>query len=54
MAQIAIEKAQKGDYSEVDRLMRILQSPFDEHPDAEEYFAEPPNWASQLSVSCSS
>lgn len=54
MAQIAIEKAQKGDYSEVDRLLRILQSPFDEHPDTEEYFAEPPNWAGQLSVSCSS
>ena len=54
MAQIAIEKAQKADYSEVNRLMRVLQSPFEEHADAEEYFAEPPNWAAQLSVSCSS
>lgn len=54
MAQMAIEKAQKGDYSEIDRQLRILQNPFEEHPDAEEYFAEPPDWARQLSVSCSS
>lgn len=54
IAQTAIDKAKQGDYSEIDRLMRILQSPFDEHPDAEEYFALPPDWAKSLSVSCSS
>lgn len=54
MAQIAIDKAKQQDYSEVHRLMQILQSPFDEHPDAEAYFALPPNWAKSLSVSCSS
>ena len=54
MAQIAIDKAKEGDYSEIDRLMRILQAPFDEHPEAEEYFAAPPKWAHSLSVSCSS
>jgi len=54
MAQIAIDKAQKGDYSEIDRQLRILQNPFEEHPDDKAYFAEPPDWASRLSVSCSS
>lgn len=54
MAQIAIDKARQGDYSEIDRLMHILLSPFDEHPDSEEYFALPPDWAKSLSVSCSS
>lgn len=54
MAQIAIDKARQGDYSEIGRLMRILQSPFDEHTDAEEYFSAPPDWARSLSVSCSS
>lgn len=54
IAQIAINQAKQGDYSEIDRLVRILHSPFDEHPDAEEYFATPPSWAKNLSLSCSS
>ena len=54
MAQTAIESAQEGDYSEVNRLLKILHSPFDEHPDAEEYTGLPPDWASDISVSCSS
>ena len=54
MAQIAIEKAEAGDYSEIDKMMRLLQSPFDEHPDAEIYAGHPPSWAEQISVSCSS
>lgn len=54
MAQIAIEKAEQNDFSEVDTLFRLLQSPFEEHPDMQHYAGIPPDWASQLSVSCSS
>lgn len=54
MAQIAIDKAKQGNYSEIDRLMTILQNPFAEHTDTEEYFSAPPDWAKSLSVSCSS
>ena len=54
MAQTAIEKAQEGDYTEVERLLNIMQTPFDEHPDAEEYAGLPPDWAADISVSCSS
>jgi uncharacterized protein YdiU (UPF0061 family) len=54
MAQIAIEKAENGDFSEVNRLLHILQNPFDEHPEAEEYAGLPPDWSESLSVSCSS
>lgn len=54
MAQIAIDKAKQGDYAEIDRLLRILQSPFDEHPDSEVYFSGTPEWAKNLSLSCSS
>jgi uncharacterized protein YdiU (UPF0061 family) len=54
MAQIAIEKAQENDYSEVNRLLKILQKPYDEHPEAEAYAGLPPDWAGDLSVSCSS
>ena len=54
MAQAAIEKAQQGDYSEVNLLLEILQSPFEEHPHANHYAGLPPDWAETISVSCSS
>jgi uncharacterized protein YdiU (UPF0061 family) len=54
MAQNAIEKAIQGDYSEVDFLLEILQKPYEEHPQAEHYAGLPPDWADQISVSCSS
>lgn len=54
MAQAAIEKAQAGDYSEVNLLLKVLQSPCDEHPEAQQYAGLPPDWAEKISVSCSS
>lgn len=54
LAQIAIEKAQNKDFSEVDNLLRLLEKPFDEQPENEKYSALPPDWASALEVSCSS
>ena len=54
MAQAAIEKAEKGDYSEVNLLLDVLQNPFEEHPQAEHYAGLPPDWAETISVSCSS
>lgn len=55
MAQIAIERAQRdGDFSETEALLRLLQSPFDEHPAFEHYAGHPPDWAQDISVSCSS
>jgi hypothetical protein len=54
MAQAAIEKAEQGDYSEVNLLLEVLQSPFEEHPKAEHYAGLPPDWAETISVSCSS
>ena len=54
IAQIAIEKAQAGDYAEIDRQLKMLQAPYDEHPDMAHYAAPPPDWASDIQVSCSS
>jgi len=54
LAQIAIEKAQNKDFSEVARLLRVLEKPFDEQPENEHYAALPPDWADDLEVSCSS
>ena len=54
LAQIAIEKAQNKDFTEVERLLSVLLRPFDEQPENERYAALPPDWASHLEVSCSS
>ena len=54
LAQVAIEKAQNKDFTEVTRLLSVLQRPFDEQPEYEQYAALPPDWASHLEVSCSS
>ena len=54
LAQIAIEKAQAGDFSEVQKLHQILRQPFAEQPEHEAYAALPPDWAQQLEISCSS
>ncbi|MDQ2821464.1 MAG: YdiU family protein [Pseudomonadota bacterium] len=54
LAQVAIEKAQAGDFSEVGKLLAVLEQPFDEQPENAAYAALPPDWASHLEVSCSS
>jgi len=55
LAEIAIRKAEdEKDYSEIDKLLSILRSPFDEQAQHEDYAAPPPDWAGQIVVSCSS
>jgi uncharacterized protein YdiU (UPF0061 family) len=54
LAEIAIRKAKLGDFSEVDTLLTLLQSPFDEHPEYDAYAQLPPDWASSIEISCSS
>jgi uncharacterized protein YdiU (UPF0061 family) len=54
LAQAAIERATQKDFSEVERLARVLRRPYDEQPEHEAYAALPPDWASSLEVSCSS
>lgn len=54
LAQVAIEKAQNKDFSEIIKLRKILQRPFDEQPEHANYASLPPDWANGLEVSCSS
>jgi hypothetical protein len=54
LAQTAIEKAQHKDFSEIDRLLMLLQNPYSDRPDMDAYAAPPPNWGKHLAVSCSS
>ena len=54
LAEVAIQRARDGDYTEIDRLLQLLHAPFDEHPEHEDCADFPPHWASQLAISCSS
>ncbi|THJ25383.1 MAG: YdiU family protein [Nitrospira sp. CG24E] len=54
LAQTAIEKAQQKDFSEIDRLLTLLQNPYSDQPGMDAYAAPPPNWGKHVSVSCSS
>lgn len=54
LAQVAIDAAQRGDFSEIDRLVHILATPFAEQPEHDAYANLPPDWGRHLSVSCSS
>lgn len=54
LAQIAIDKAEDGDYSEVETLFTLLQNPYDEQPEYDQYSNLPPSWAHELEISCSS
>ncbi len=55
LAEVAIRRAvDERDYSEVNRLHALLSRPHDEQPECEAYAAEPPDWAKQIEVSCSS
>jgi len=53
-AQSPENLASGQDFSEVTRLLQVLSKPFDEQPEFEQYAQLPPDWASELSVSCSS
>jgi uncharacterized protein YdiU (UPF0061 family) len=54
MLQEAIEKAHEGDYSLVNDLLKIAQSPFDEHKDFERYANPTPMKFANIRLSCSS
>lgn len=50
----AIKKAYNGDFSEVEKLQKIMEKPFLEQKEFQEYAANPPAWAADLKISCSS
>jgi uncharacterized protein YdiU (UPF0061 family) len=56
LAEVAIQAAQGGDFSATERLLQVLQRPYDEQDDAATtaYAGFPPEWAQSIEVSCSS
>ena len=54
LGEQSIRAAKLKDFSGVDTLLAVLQSPFDEHPLQEELAGFPPDWAASIEISCSS
>ena len=52
MAQLAIDQADKGDYTLIDEFFQLLKHPYDEQIQAEKWFAKRPDWA-RNKVGCS-
>jgi serine/tyrosine/threonine adenylyltransferase len=54
LGEVAIQRAQGGDFSAVSRLLGALQQPFEALPGCEDLADFPPDWAAQIEISCSS
>ena len=54
LGELAIRQAKQGDFSMVQDLLQVLQSPYDEHPSFEAWAGLAPEWASSIEISCSS
>jgi uncharacterized protein YdiU (UPF0061 family) len=52
MAQLAIEKADKGDYSLIETFYQLLKNPYKEQPESIQWFAKRPEWA-RHKIGCS-
>jgi uncharacterized protein YdiU (UPF0061 family) len=54
LGELAIRAARNKDFSVVADLLKVLQSPFDEHPEHQALADFPPAWAHSIEISCSS
>lgn len=54
LGELVIRAAQAGDFSQVQALHQVLRTPFDDHPEHQDWAGFPPDWASSIAISCSS
>jgi serine/tyrosine/threonine adenylyltransferase len=54
LGEQAIRAAKLKDFSELERLQKLLENPFEEQTGMQAYATFPPDWASTIEISCSS
>ena len=54
LGEEAIRQANQKDFSGVQTLLALMETPCNEHPGHERYADLPPDWASSIAISCSS
>jgi len=55
VAQMAIDDAEKGKYTTLDEIVKVLEDPYDvENTTDYSAYLTPPKWAKEIRVSCSS
>lgn len=54
LAEMAIRAASAGDFSEIERLQTLLNTPYEEHAEFNVYAEPAPQWGKELAISCSS
>ena len=54
LGELAIRDAKLKDTAAVEELLALVQAPCDEHPGHEDKAGFPPDWATQIEISCSS
>jgi uncharacterized protein YdiU (UPF0061 family) len=54
LGEQAIAAAKAGDHAPLEQLLRVLHTPFEDHPEDGALAGFPPAWASSIEISCSS
>ena len=54
LGELAIQRAKAGDFTELARLQNVLEHPYEELAGNDDLAGFPPEWASQIEISCSS
>ena len=54
LGEMAIRAAGGKDFTQVHDLLKVLEHPYDEHPEHAALADFAPDWASSIAISCSS
>ena len=54
LGEQAIRAAKLNDFTQVNTLLTVLQSPFEAHTGQDALAGFPPDWAAAIEISCSS
>jgi uncharacterized protein YdiU (UPF0061 family) len=54
LGEMAIRAAKAKDFAPVTQMLKVLEHPYDDHPEHAAFADFPPDWAASIAISCSS